>query len=98
MGLGFGAHQAVGQTHLDLTISVPANMTVVDSHAVEGRVRDAIISARREVREVKIHVHGESQSETMERERLEREKDQEKENESGATVGRVTSDFGKDGC
>lgn len=78
-----------GQTHLDLTISVPANMTVLESHAVEWRVREAIISARREVREVKIHVHGETEDEASTREQKEKE---------GEGVGRVTSDFGKDGC
>jgi hypothetical protein len=62
-------------------------MTVFESHAVEWRVRDAIISARREVREVKIHVHGEAEDEASIR--------QEKEGEG---AGRVTSDFGKDGC
>lgn len=64
-------------------------MTVLESHAVEWRVREAIISARREVREVKIHVHGEAEDETAIREQ--REKD-------GEGAGRVTSDFGKDGC
>lgn len=33
-------------------------MTVRDSHAVELRVRDAIMAARRDMREVKLHVHG----------------------------------------
>ena len=68
-------------------------MTVLESHAVEWRVREAIITARREVREVKIHVHGEEQDETMLREQ--REKETKEEKEAG---GRVTSDFGKDGC
>lgn len=60
-------------------------MTVQDSHAVEWRVRDAIISARREVREVKIHVHGQGADEGQETV---------KEGVSGV----VTSDFGKEGC
>lgn len=47
-----------GQIQLDLTIVVPAAMTVRDSHAVEMRVRDAIMAARRDAREVKVHVHG----------------------------------------
>lgn len=47
-----------GQIVLDLTIVVPASMTVRDSHAVEQRVRDAIMAAKKETREVKIHVHG----------------------------------------
>ncbi|EIW69831.1 hypothetical protein TREMEDRAFT_30115 [Tremella mesenterica DSM 1558] len=48
-----------GQTHLDLTISVPASMSVRQSHAVESRVREAVLHRRKDVREVKIHVHGE---------------------------------------
>jgi hypothetical protein len=60
-------------------------MTVRDSHAVEWRVRDAIIKARREVREVKIHVHGQGADE---------ERDSMKEGSSRV----VTSDFGKEGC
>lgn len=52
-----------GQTHLDLTISVPPNMTVRDSHAIEQRVRDAIMLERKDVLEVKIHVHGEEEAE-----------------------------------
>ncbi|KAL1409895.1 mitochondrial metal transporter [Vanrija albida] len=47
-----------GQIVLDLTIVVPASMTVRDSHAVEQHVRDAIMAAKKETREVKIHVHG----------------------------------------
>lgn len=78
-----------GQTHLDLTISVPANMTVRDSHAVESRVRDAIISARREVREVKIHVHGQGEDESSQGGKGETAKE---------GSGIVTSDFGKEGC
>lgn len=52
-----------GQTHLDLTISVPPSMTVRDSHAIEQRVRDAIMLERKDVLEVKIHVHGEEAAE-----------------------------------
>jgi divalent metal cation (Fe/Co/Zn/Cd) transporter len=52
-----------GQTHLDLTISVPPGMSVRDSHAVEQRVREAVMKARRDVREVKVHVHGEEDAE-----------------------------------
>ncbi|KAK4688266.1 hypothetical protein P7C73_g1843, partial [Tremellales sp. Uapishka_1] len=47
-----------GHTVLDLTISVPPTMSVMESHSVEQRVREAVMSARKEVREVKIHVHG----------------------------------------
>jgi hypothetical protein len=60
-------------------------MTVRDSHAVEWRVRDAIIKARREVREVKIHVHGEGE-------------DEEALGKKADATGVVTSDFGKEGC
>ena len=47
-----------GQIQLDLTIVVPADMTVRESHTIEMRVRDAIMAARRDAREVKVHVHG----------------------------------------
>lgn len=72
-----------GQMHLDLTISVPAGMSVRDSHEVEQRVREAIMQARKEVREVKFHVHGQEEGERVE--------------EVGADKpdnGRVRSDFG----
>lgn len=42
---------------MDLTITVPSLMTVLESHGVEMRVREAVLEKRREVREVKIHVH-----------------------------------------
>jgi divalent metal cation (Fe/Co/Zn/Cd) transporter len=73
-----------GQTVLDLTIDVPTWMTVVSSHAVEQRVRDVIIKARREVREVKIHVHAVDGAEVY------------KPEEGAAKV--IKSDFGQDGC
>lgn len=38
-------------------------MTVHDSHAVEVRVRDAIMRARKDTREVKVHVHGHGEPE-----------------------------------
>jgi len=38
-------------------------MTVRESHAVEQRVREAVMSARKEIREVKIHVHGQEAGE-----------------------------------
>lgn len=60
-------------------------MTVQDSHAVEWRVRDAIIKARREVREVKIHVHGQGIDEVGS-----------STGKEGSGV--ITSDFGKEGC
>ena len=75
-----------GQTHLDLTISVPPSMTVRESHAVEQRVRDAVIRARREVREVKIHVHGQEDSEMA------------SGGGDGDGVNVVKSDFGHKGC
>lgn len=73
-----------GQTVLDLTIDVPITMTVSDSHAVEQRVRDVIIRARREIREVKIHVHALDGTEEF------------KVPENGTKV--IRSDFGQDGC
>ena len=54
---------APGQTNLDLTITVPSSMTVEASHAVEHRVREELMSRRREIREVKIHVHAASRDE-----------------------------------
>ncbi|WVQ86012.1 hypothetical protein IAT38_008180 [Cryptococcus sp. DSM 104549] len=87
-----------GHTNLDLTISVPPTMTVRDSHAVEQRVRDAVMSARREVREVKIHVHGDEPSALL-------PKSGAKVVGSGGVVGGVEgktegpkSDFGREGC
>lgn len=81
-----------GQTQLDLTISVPAEMTVRESHSVEQMVRDAVLKARKDVREVKIHVHGEEEAEREQR--LNGEvKGAEKNGEGGPK-----SDFGADGC
>ncbi|KIR35754.1 hypothetical protein I307_04447 [Cryptococcus deuterogattii 99/473] len=76
-----------GHTNLDLTIDVPPSMTVRDSHALEQRVRDAVMSARREVREVKFHVHSE---EVLPDGTRAKRKTVEKEG--------PTSDFGRDGC
>jgi len=77
-----------GQTHLDLTIAVPATMTVHSSHAVELRVREAIIKARRDIREVKIHVHGVQDGEVVDLTGV-------RGGSSGSAVG---TDFGKEGC
>ncbi|WVQ95696.1 hypothetical protein IAU59_002795 [Kwoniella sp. CBS 9459] len=80
-----------GQTHLDLTIGVPPTMTVQESHAVELRVREAVMNARREIREVKIHVHAEEDiaPATI-------------RNANGVTTStkasQISSDFGRDGC
>jgi hypothetical protein len=60
-------------------------MTVASSHAVEYRVRDAIMTARREVREVKIHVHA-----------SDGEVESGRSIENGVKV--IRSDFGQDGC
>ncbi|WRT70541.1 uncharacterized protein IL334_007539 [Kwoniella shivajii] len=76
-----------GQTLLDLTISVPPMMTVHESHAVEQRVREAVMNARKEVREVKIHVHSQDDAE------ISIKQDVKFENGSGPK-----SDFGRDGC
>lgn len=46
-----------GLTFMDLTINVPPEMSVRDSHQVESFVRETVMKARREVRELKIHVH-----------------------------------------
>jgi divalent metal cation (Fe/Co/Zn/Cd) transporter len=81
-----------GQTQLDLTISVPAGMTVRESHSVEQMVRDAVLKARKDVREVKIHVHGEEEAEREQRLNG-AVKGDEKNGEGGPK-----SDFGADGC
>lgn len=41
-------------------------MTVSQSHAVEERVRRAIVTARKEIREVQIHIHDSSAKEADE--------------------------------
>ena len=69
---------------LDLTIAVPPNMTVRDSHAVEQRVRERVMSARREVREVKIHVHGQEEGEAGV--------------SVNGQVKEIKTDFGREGC
>lgn len=79
--------RGIGHANLDLTIDVPPSMTVRDSHALEQRVRDAVMSARREVREVKFHVHSE---EVLPDGARAKRKTVEKEG--------PTSDFGRDGC
>ncbi|WWD08503.1 hypothetical protein V865_006615 [Kwoniella europaea PYCC6329] len=81
-----------GQTLLDLTITVPPSMTVRDSHAVEQKVREAIMRARREVREVKIHVHGKEDGEMITANPLD-QKDGADSNGNGPK-----SDFGREGC
>ncbi|WWC72424.1 uncharacterized protein I206_106386 [Kwoniella pini CBS 10737] len=77
-----------GQTVLDLTITVPPTMSVHNSHAVEQRVREAIMNVRREVREVKIHVHGLEENEMI--------------GQAGKSVEGTSnvpkSDFGREGC
>ncbi|ORY35865.1 cation efflux family-domain-containing protein [Naematelia encephala] len=87
-----------GQTHLDLTISVPADMTVRQSHEVESRVRDAVMRERREVREVKIHVHAlEEEEEVKEKEKEAEEKENEMEEDGKIKAkgpGGPKSDFG----
>ena len=62
MGGCFGgriAEQSPGRTLIDLTVTVPSGLTVLDSHAVEQQIRDALLRARREIKEVRIHVHPE---------------------------------------
>lgn len=54
-----------------------------ESHEIESKVRERIMSERRDAREVKIHIHG---VEPGEMEELQKEKEQ------------GGSDFGRDGC
>lgn len=42
---------------VDLTADVPPTMKMRDAHKVERRIRDQIMSAKKEVREVRIHLH-----------------------------------------
>ncbi|ORX41146.1 cation efflux family-domain-containing protein [Kockovaella imperatae] len=73
-----------GQTLVDLTITVPPTMTVVDSHLIEHQVRDALLRARKEVKEVRIHVHVDEDP-----------ADGKKETDKGTEAVGV-SDFGRD--
>lgn len=73
-----------GQTLLDLTIVVPSSMSVHDSHSIEVDVREAVMLARKEVREVRVHVHGLSPGEDV------------PSNSSSDRI--VRNDFGRDGC
>lgn len=42
---------------VDLTADVPPLMTMYNAHKVEKMIRDRIMSVKREVREVRIHLH-----------------------------------------
>ncbi|KAJ9098912.1 hypothetical protein QFC20_005827 [Naganishia adeliensis] len=81
--------KAGGLTSLDLTITVPPTMSVLESHAVEANVRETIMRQRKEVRELKIHVHAQEEGEVL----------------TGLGVGKdkalddsVKHDFGRNGC
>lgn len=74
-----------GQIVLDLTIVVPALMCVYDSHAIELRVRDHIMSARTDIREIKVHVHADAE-------------EKEAAPPTPPTPASVNSDFTKHGC
>ncbi len=74
-----------GLSFVDLTISVPSEMSVHDAHEVESAVREAVMTARREVRELKVHIHAFDAEEHAREMKLP---------EGGA----VRSDFGRDGC
>nr|XP_031860237.1 uncharacterized protein CI109_004369 [Kwoniella shandongensis]KAA5527309.1 hypothetical protein CI109_004369 [Kwoniella shandongensis] len=82
-----------GQTNLDLTIEVPPLMSVRASHAVEQRVREAVMAARKEVREVKIHVHGDEGS--LSSVGMETGS---KSTTTTTTAAGPKSDFGREGC
>jgi hypothetical protein len=72
-----------GLSSIDLTILVSPDISVRESHDIESRVRERIMSERKDAREVKIHIHG---VEPGEMEVLQEEKRQ------------GGSDFGRDGC
>ncbi|KAJ9120358.1 hypothetical protein QFC24_005314 [Naganishia onofrii] len=82
--------KAGGLTSLDLTITVPPTMSVVESHAVEAHVRETIMRQRKEVRELKIHVHAQEEGEVLTGLGVGKDKD--------ADDSPVRHDFGRDGC
>ncbi|KAJ9102885.1 hypothetical protein QFC19_004615 [Naganishia cerealis] len=82
--------RAGGLTSLDLTITVPPTMSVLESHAVEANVRDTIMRQRKEVRELKIHVHAQEEGEVLAGLGAGRDKQ--------ADDSSVKHDFGRDGC
>lgn len=59
-------------------------MSVRDSHTVEQRVREVVMSARKEVREVKIHVHGQEEGEAVMM--------------ADGKIKEIKTDFGREGC
>lgn len=81
--------KAGGLTSLDLTITVPPTMSVLESHAVEANVRETIMRLRKEVRELKIHVHAQEEGEVLTGLGARKEG---KEDDS------VKHDFGRNGC
>ena len=42
---------------VDLTVHVPAQLTVEEATAVERRIREALVEARRDVKEVRVRFH-----------------------------------------
>lgn len=72
-----------GLSSIDLTILVPSQMSVRASHEIESKVREAIMSERRDAREVKIHIHGVDSAEL---------EDWKRDGVNGE------SDFGRGGC
>jgi divalent metal cation (Fe/Co/Zn/Cd) transporter len=61
-------------------------MSVREAHDVESQVREAVMTARREVRELKVHVHSFDEEEP------------EQKVEMNGKDRVVKSDFGRDGC
>lgn len=60
-------------------------MTVHESHSIEVTVREAVMHARKEVREVRVHVHG-----------VDPGSDEADPSRTSSTA--VKNDFGRDGC
>lgn len=95
---------------MDLTLIVPPTMTVRDSHSIELAVRERVMSARREVRELKVHMHALEEGEELgqvgeeEHDRGHREFEGAAASASATSGDRgqrkagVGSDFGRDGC
>jgi hypothetical protein len=85
-GFDIDRPQPPGLSFVDLTISVPPTMSVREAHDVESQVREAVMTARREVRELKVHVHSFDEEEP------------EQKVEMNGKDRVVKSDFGRDGC
>lgn len=89
-----------------MTLSIDAHLTVSESHKIECLVRERVLSTRKDVRELKVHVHPWSEEEEATLghaadNHLEGDSSNAKETRTniiGQEVKVVKSDFGRDGC